>query len=88
MATVISNADDLDEFATQLGGFSRELYSQTSRLRAQFRRLGETWRDPQYAKFAQEFEQTMRNLERFMRVADEVAPRLHGTASRIRDVYR
>lgn len=88
MSTVISNADELDEFASQLGSFSRDLNGQTSRLRAQFRRLGETWRDPQYARFAQEFEQTMTNLERFMRIADEVAPRLHGTAGRIRDVYR
>lgn len=88
MSTVINNADDVDEFASALGGFSRELYSQTSRLRAQFRRLGETWRDPQYARFAQEFEQTMTNLERFMRVADQTAPQLHRTAQRIRDVYR
>ena len=88
MATVISNADDMDEFATQLNSFSRDLTGQTSRLRAQFRRLGETWRDPQYAKFAQEFEQTMRNLERFVRTADEVVPKLHSTAQRIRDVYR
>ena len=88
MSTVISNADELDEFATQLSIFSRDLGSQRSRLRAQFRRLGETWRDPQYAKFAQEFEQTMSNLERFLRTADEVVPRLHGTAQRIRDVYR
>ena len=88
MSTVISNADDLDEFASQLSAFSRDLSSQSSRLRAQFHKLGETWRDPQYAKFGQEFEQTMTNLERFVRSADEVAPRLHGTAGRIRDVYR
>lgn len=87
MSNVIIDADDLDEFASQLNGFNRELVSQTSRLRAQFRRLGETWRDPAYARFAQEFEQTMRNLERFQRIADEVIPQLRRKAQRTRDVH-
>jgi uncharacterized protein YukE len=88
MSTVISNADELDDFASGLEAFSHELADQSSLMRARFRRLGETWRDPQYARFAQEFEQTMRNLERFVGIADEIVPRLHGTAQRIRDVYR
>ncbi len=88
MSMVIIDADDLAEFAAQLSTFSRDLRGQQSKLRAQFHKLGETWRDPQYAKFAQEFEQTMRNLERFAGTADEVVPRLKATAGRARDVHR
>jgi hypothetical protein len=49
--------------------------------------LGDTWHDPAYAKFAQEFDQTMKNLQRFRQVADEVIPRLLQTAQRAEDVH-
>ena len=88
MSKVIIDADELDQFAMQLAIFNRDLVGQTSKLRAQFHRLGETWRDPEYVKFAQEFEQTMKNLERFARIADEVIPKLRRKSHRIRDVHR
>ena len=88
MSKVIVDDVEVDNFARQLNTFSRDLGSQRSKLRALFRRLGETWRDPQYKKFAKEFEQTMKNLDRFVRAADEVVPKLRGTAQRIRDVHR
>lgn len=88
MSIVIIDADDLDEFSAQLALFNRQLESQTSKLRDQFRKLGGTWRDPEYVKFGQEFEQTMKNLERFQRVADDVIPKLRSKAQRIRDVHR
>ena len=55
---VIVDADDLENFSNQLKGFNNELEGRLSTLRAQFRRLGDTWRDPEYQKFALEFEQT------------------------------
>ena len=88
MSKVIIDADELDQFATQLNSFNSVLTGETSKLRGQFRRLGETWRDPQYTKFAQEFDQTMKNLERFRRTADEVIPKLRTKSQRIRDVHR
>jgi len=88
MSKVIIDADELDAFATALNSFNRDLAGMTSKLRAQFSRLGETWRDPQYAKFSQEFQQTMKDLERFQRTADETIPKLRKTAQRTRDVYR
>lgn len=74
---------DLRDFASQLKTFNTDLVNSTARLQAQFRRLGETWQDPQYAKFAQEFEQTMRNLRHFQEKSDEVIPRLARLADHI-----
>lgn len=36
-----------------------------TRLNAQFRQLGDTWRDQEHQKYGQEFEQTMRVLAQF-----------------------
>ena len=85
---VIIDPKELRLFANQLKQFNSDLNTGSSRLQAQFRQLGDTWRDPAYAKFAQEFEQTMRNLQRFRQVADEVIPRLLKTADRADEVHR
>ena len=79
---------DLRTFASQLKQFNSDLAGSSARLQAQFRRLGETWRDPAYAKFAQEFEQTMKNLQRFRQTSDEVVPRLPHTAQKAEEVHR
>jgi uncharacterized protein YukE len=84
---VILDPKDLRLFAGQLKQFNHDLAASSARLEAQFRRLGETWRDPAYAKFASEFEQTMRNLQRFRAVSDEVVPRLLKTAERAEAVH-
>jgi uncharacterized protein YukE len=80
---VKANAGDVRLFASQLTGFNGRLADESARLSAQFRRLGETWADPQYAKFGDEFVQTMRSLERFRQYSEEVIPRLNRLAERI-----
>ena len=80
---VIVNSRDLREFASQLNQFNADLVSRSAQLQAKFRQLGETWRDPQYQKFAQEFEQTMKNLRQFRERSDEVVPRLKKLADHI-----
>jgi hypothetical protein len=56
-----------------------------SRLQGQFANLGETWRDQEHQKFAQEFEQTMRVLHQFTRSADQQIPFLLRKAQRLRE---
>lgn len=79
---------EIREFAASLRNFNTNLASSAINLQGKFNRLGETWQDPAYAKFAEEFSQTMRNLERFSRVADEVVPRLLRTAERAEEVHQ
>ncbi len=84
---VILDPREIRDFAIRLKNFNTDLASSAIQLKGQFNRLGETWRDPAYTKFAQEFSQTMRNLERFSRIADEVVPRLMKTADKADEVH-
>lgn len=84
---VIIDPEELDNFARQLGEFNSNLAEEIRRLTSLYKRLGETWRDPAYQKFAQEFEQTMNNLRRFQKIADETAPKLKKTAALARQVH-
>jgi WXG100 family type VII secretion target len=87
-APVIIDPKDLRQFAAQLKQFNSELTTSSARINGQFRQLGDTWRDPAYQKFAQEFDQTMKNIRRFQQVSEEVIPRLIKTAERAEGVHR
>jgi len=81
----VANPDDLERFARELKQFNGQLAEAMSRLQGQFSRLGETWRDQEHQKFAQEFEQTVRVLRHFMNSADQQIPFLQKKARIIRD---
>jgi uncharacterized protein YukE len=81
----IADPEALERFAHELKQFNDDLRDRMSRLQGQFSRLGDTWRDQEHQKFAQEFEQTVRVLHRFMRTADQHIPFLLRKAQRIRD---
>ena len=85
---VIIDPGELRQFAAQLKRFNTELGSSSRKLSAQFRHLGETWRDPAYQRFTQEFEQTMRHLNRFQMISNEVIPLLPRKAQRAEEVHR
>lgn len=79
----VANPEELRKFAHDLKQFNGLLRDSMSRLQGQFGNLGETWRDQEHQKFAQEFQQTMRVLHQFMRTADEHIPFLLRKAGRI-----
>lgn len=81
----IASPEDLERFARELKQFSSQLRDSMSRLQGQFANLGETWRDQEHEKFAQEFEQTMRVLHHFIRSADQQTPFLLRKAQRLRE---
>jgi uncharacterized protein YukE len=85
MPQAIANPEDLRRFSAELQQFKSQLRDSTVRLKGQFVRLGDTWRDQEHQKFAQEFEQTMRVLDHFMRTADEHIPFLLRKAQRIEE---
>lgn len=88
MPQAIANPEDLRRFSADLKQFNNQLRESMSRLQAQFTRLGDTWRDQEHQKFAQEFEQTMRVLHHFMRVSDEHIPFLLRKAQRLDEYLR
>lgn len=85
MPQAIADPDALERFARELKQFNAQLRDSMSRLNGQFANLGETWRDQEHQKFAQEYEQTMRVLARFTQIADQHVPFLLRKAQRIRD---
>jgi uncharacterized protein YukE len=85
MPQAIASPEDLERFARELKQFNAQLRDSMSRLNGQFANLGETWRDQEHQKFAQEFQQTVRVLARFNQIADEQIPFLMKKAQRLRD---
>lgn len=88
MPQAIADPEDLRRFSAELKQFNSQLRESTSRLQSQFLRLGDTWRDQEHQKFAQEFQQTMRVLAHFMSIADEHIPFLLRKAQRIEEYLR
>lgn len=85
MPQAIANPEDLERFARDLKQFNGQLKDSMTRLSAQFRQLGDTWRDQEHQKYGQEFEQTMRVLNQFMRSSDEQIPFLLRKAQHLRE---
>jgi len=81
----IADPEDLERFARELKQFNGQLRDSMSRLQGQFGRVGDTWRDQEHQKFAQEFEQTMRVLHHFMRSSDQQIPFLLRKARSLRE---
>lgn len=88
MSDVHARPEDIRQFAATLRRFDADLRDRMKRLQAQFHRLGDTWRDQEHARFAAEFEQTMRVLERFIQTAEEHIPFLHRKAERLEEYLR
>ncbi len=65
MAKAIVNPDELRRFAAELKRFNGSLNAELVGIRRQFMKLGETWRDQEHAKFAEEFERMVNVLARF-----------------------
>jgi uncharacterized protein YukE len=85
MAQAIVNPDELRRFAAALKAFNAQLDGSTKSLKASFSQLGDTWRDQEHHKFAQEFVQTMQVLQHFMATANEQIPFLLQKAQKADD---
>ncbi len=81
----IASPDDLERFARDLKNFNTQLQQSMSNLHGQFARVGDTWRDQEHQKFAQEFEQTVRVLQHFVQASDQQIPFLLRKAQRLRE---
>lgn len=56
-----------------------------SNLNGQFTSLGSTWRDQEHQKFAHEYQQTMKVIQKFLQTSDQHIPFLKRKAQRARD---
>ncbi len=82
MPQAIVDPGELRRFAHSLKQFNSELYNQMSVLHGQLIGLGSTWRDQEHVKFAEEFEQTLQVIARFIEATDQHIPFLLRKADR------
>ena len=85
MSKAIVDPDELRRFAEELKRFNGDLQNSLSSLQARFSALSDTWQDHEHAKFAQEFQDTMKVLRRFMESSSHQGPFLLRKAQRIED---
>lgn len=85
MAKAIVDPGELKRFARDLSRFNAELQALTGGLRARMAGLEASWRDQEQRKFAEEFDQTMKVLGRFMESSEQHVGFLMKKASHIED---
>jgi WXG100 family type VII secretion target len=85
MSKAIVDPNELRRFAEELKRFNGDLQNSLSSLQARFAALGDTWQDQEHAKFAQEFQETMKMLRRFMESSTHQGPFLLRKAQRIEE---
>lgn len=85
MAQAIVDPAELRRFAFNLKRFNADLQTNLGGIHGQMMALGDTWRDQEHERFRQEFEDTMKVLERFIEAANEHIPFLLRKAERIEE---
>lgn len=85
MAQAVMDPEKVRRFAEELHRFNGELQNRMSSLQARFAGLGDTWQDQEHEKFAEEFQQIMKALKRFVELANEQTPYLLRKAQRIEE---
>lgn len=85
MSKAIVDPNELRRFAEELKRFNGDLQNSLSSLQARFAALGDTWQDQEHSKFAQEFQETMKMLRRFMESSTHQGPFLLRKARRIEE---
>jgi uncharacterized protein YukE len=83
MAHAIVDPEELRRFAHNLKQFNNELHGRMLVLHGQLVNLGSTWRDKEHDKFAEEFEQTLQVVKRFIEAANQHIPFLLRKAERV-----
>ena len=80
-AQVIGNPDEIENFAKSLSLFNQQLTTMIGHLNAQFLALGDTWRDQEHRRFAEELQGTLIHLHRFSGLCEQHTPFLLRKAS-------
>jgi len=85
MSKAIVDPVELRRFAADLKRFNEGLLSQLAVLHGRMVGLGQSWRDQEHTKFAEEFENTMRVLSRFTEASNQHIPFLIRKAERVEE---
>ncbi|MCE5268622.1 MAG: WXG100 family type VII secretion target [Planctomycetaceae bacterium] len=76
MAQAIVDPEELRRFALSLKKFNGDVQERIKALAGQMASLEQTWRDQEQKKFAEEFQQQIQSLGRFVEIVDRHVPYL------------
>jgi uncharacterized protein YukE len=88
MPQAIVDPGELRRFAQNLKKFNAELHQQMTALHGQLIALGDSWRDQEHQKFAEEFEQTMLVIAKFLDLSHLHIPFLLRKAERVEEYLK
>ncbi|MBL8814684.1 MAG: WXG100 family type VII secretion target [Planctomyces sp.] len=76
MTQAIVDPSELRRFAQLLRRFDEELNEKTAAVAGQLSQLGQSWRDQEHQRFAEEFVANMKALGRFVESNEQFIPYL------------
>lgn len=85
MAKARVDPAELRNFSRNLRRFNRELQQMMSTMNTKTSELGRSWQDQEHQRFAEEFQQTFKNLGRFIQASEEHAMFLNRKAAHIEE---
>jgi uncharacterized protein YukE len=85
MAKAIVDPQELRRFAHDLKKFNADLQAMMNGMQGRMSTLAQSWRDQEQAKFAEEFDGTMKVLSRFVKTSETHVPFLLRKADRIEE---
>jgi len=85
MAKAIVDPVEMRRFANDLKRFSTELQNQIASIRGRFVALGDTWQDQEHEKFADEFDQAVKVVGKFVESSNRHVQYLARKAERIEE---
>lgn len=80
--------EKLRAFANLLRGYAELTGNSMGNLNTQLQRLGSTWRDQEYDRFAQEFQKTKAQLAALQAEIQKLVPELDSDAQKAEAIHR
>jgi uncharacterized protein YukE len=75
---------DIERMATIVTQSIAEIEKVSNKLRGEYKRLGTTWKDPKYRRFASDFEQSLKALSNASRALEPHPRQLRSDAANLK----
>jgi len=85
VSKAIVDPEELRRFAVDLKNFNTAVQEQIGVVQRRFNKLGETWRDQEHEKFAENFERMITTMNRFVETSNQHIPVLMRKAQKIQE---
>ena len=83
MPQAIVDPDELRQFAQRLKKFNTELHERLVSLNNAMNALSSTWRDQEHKRFAEQFDEHLKLMARFLELSERHVPYLARKADQI-----